>query len=297
MTEPQRIVAEGVVGREFLEPEVRSGFLVTAGQKKVWAVELDLLRELHEVCERHGLTYYLIFGSLLGAMRHGGFIPWDDDMDVCLPRGDYERLLELGGEFRHPYFLQTPTTDPGFFFSHAKLRNSETSALDYPFLHQGFNMGIFIDVLPLDEFDPVDGAGRFDEIARLVEQNSVAMRLSHPSLSERDRARVAAYGGGDPMARYAEIQRLARMDEGKGTGFVSLLAAVTYGLERDVFPTACFLTREPIFFEGLDTFVPSGYEDVLTVTYGAWGRLPPVGDRKTTHPNLSFDADASYLKN
>ena len=72
--------------------EMRDGFLVTADRKKIWQVEMELLAELDGICRRHGLRYFVDYGTLLGAVRHRGFIPWDDDIDVVMMRPDYERL-------------------------------------------------------------------------------------------------------------------------------------------------------------------------------------------------------------
>ena len=76
----------------FLEKEVRCGYSVTEKAKKIWAVELDLLAEFDRVCRKHDINYQIFAGTLLGAVRHEGFSPWDDDVDVCLLRGDYEKL-------------------------------------------------------------------------------------------------------------------------------------------------------------------------------------------------------------
>ncbi len=294
MTECEKIAAKGILPANFFEAETICDFYVDEKMKKVWAIELDLLYEFDKICRRHGLKYFLIFGSLLGAVRHHGFIPWDDDMDVIMPRCDYEKFLRLGDELREPYFLQTCHTDPGFYYAHAKLRNSNTAAIDYPFIYQGFNLGCFIDVLPLDNFDPENGTDTFEEINRLILENSVAMRLTHPNLSERDRERVGRHSGMDPMTVFERIDSLSKKSNEKYTGYVSILAATTYGMKKDVFPAECFSECVPCNYHGIATFIPCGYDAVLSTTYGDYMKLPPVEKRGVWHGNLVFYPDIPY---
>ena len=81
-----------VLPEDFLNEETRDGFLVTQSTKAIWAIELDLLNEFMHVCEENNLSYYAIGGTLLGAIRHRGFIPWDDDIDIAMKREEYEKL-------------------------------------------------------------------------------------------------------------------------------------------------------------------------------------------------------------
>ena len=114
----------------FLDEEERCGYVVSHEMKKVWAVMLDLLAEFDRVCKKNNLNYQASWGTLLGAVRHKGYIPWDDDMDVQMFREDYDKLCTIGpSEFRHPYFFQSKITDPGAGSFFCILRNSETTAL------------------------------------------------------------------------------------------------------------------------------------------------------------------------
>ncbi len=114
----------------FLEEEERNGFLVNQEMKEIWAIELDLFVELNRVCDKYDLKLLGDAGTILGAARHAGFIPWDDDMDFSMSRGDYTKLCEVAErEFRYPYFWQTEETDPGSCRGHGQLRNSETTAI------------------------------------------------------------------------------------------------------------------------------------------------------------------------
>lgn len=113
---------------------------------------VDMLLVLADYCEKNGIRYYLSGGTLLGAIRHKGFIPWDDDIDVTMFRDDYEKLLKVAEtEFKYPYFLQTEYSDPGCLRGHAQLRNSATTGILKT--EEGkfkFNQGLFLDVFVMD---------------------------------------------------------------------------------------------------------------------------------------------------
>ena len=135
-----------------LEAEEICGYKVSAKMKKVWKKELEMLDELSRVCKKHHLKWFLIGGSLIGAVRHNGFIPWDDDVDVALFRDDYNKLLKLAKtEFKDPFFFQTPYTDK-LYRGHAQLRYNGTTAILPEEINRSHHQGIFIDIFPFDEY-------------------------------------------------------------------------------------------------------------------------------------------------
>lgn len=142
----------------FLEEEVRCGYTVSSEIKKLWAVELDLLAEFDRVCKKNSLTYFADGGTLLGAVRHKGFIPWDDDIDVLMPREDYDKLKQIAvNEFRSPYFFQSMSSDIGLMSGGCRLRNSETTVTNLAEWEKSFqNKGIFIDIFSLDHASDSD---------------------------------------------------------------------------------------------------------------------------------------------
>lgn len=111
-------------------------------------VQIELLDELKAFCENNDIRFYLFAGTLLGAIRHKGFIPWDDDIDVCMPRKDYEKFLSLYKE-NDKYFLQTANTDKYYYYNFAKLMKKGTIYSEYVSCRTKCQKGIFIDIFPV----------------------------------------------------------------------------------------------------------------------------------------------------
>ena len=297
MTECERLIADGIFSRTYFEAETRNDFSVDTTRKKVWAIEIDLLLQLDRVCKKYGLQYYLMFGSLLGAIRHRGFIPWDDDLDVCMPRMDYETLLKIApDEFKDPYFFQIPETDPGFFYTFAKIRNSNTTAFLELFQYQRFNMGLMIDVIPMDVCDEHDVEAHFHEIQTKTRENTTYMRMSNPNLSPADIERVKAYPGGDPLKRYYEIHRIATLHEDEANNLTGRITAVltTYSCRKMIL-NAADLNKTILWpFEGFKFPIPAGYDNILKTIYGDYMQFPPIEERGTWHSDYLIDPDKSY---
>lgn len=295
MTDIDRIIQKGVITEDFLKEEIRNDFKVTVERKKVWAVILDLIVEFDRICKKHNIRYFLDGGSLLGAIRHNGFIPWDDDIDVTMPREDYERFITLSGEFKHPYFMQTPYTDPEYFYSFAKIRNSNTTALNRMFCYQEFNHGIWISIFPLDCFPLDKGEDLYLKIRQLTSENSTYMRMKNPFLSETDKKRVENYSGRDPLNTFEEIQKLACQYNNTETDYwgTIILTIVKYSrktLLRKSFDRVLYHS-----FENIQLPIPVGYDNVLKTEYGNYMELPPA-DAREGHDTTIFDADKPYTE-
>lgn len=134
-----------------LNEENRDGYLISAEMKKIWAVEMEIARHILDVCKRHGLKIWAEGGTLLGVVRHHGFIPWDDDIDFMMMRDDYEKLIKLAdSEFKHPFFLQCAQTEKNYFRGHIQVRYDGTAAILPDDINQTFHQGIFVDIFVYD---------------------------------------------------------------------------------------------------------------------------------------------------
>ena len=294
MTEKERIIKEGRIPEKFFEEEVRCDFLVTQDRKKLWAVLLDMLLKIDDVCKKYHLTYFLEAGTLLGAIRHKGMIPWDDDIDIFMPRKDYNKFILLSEEFPHPFFLQTPYTDPEYFYCPARLRNTNTTGVVETFAYQNFNHGIWLSIFPLDNWEIEGGEERYEYIKSLIKENSTYMRLKKPHLSEKDQIRVRNYSGRNPFEVYEEIQEIAQRSNSKPTEFVTAAVSAVISYRRKLWYAEDFSSAIEWDFEGFKFPIPVGYDRFLKIMYGDYMKLPPVEERGHHHDGAIFNADIPY---
>lgn len=293
MTECERILQKGVITEDFLNEETICDFIVTTERKKLFAVLLDMLLEFDRVCKKYELTYFLDGGSMIGAVRHHGFIPWDDDIDVCMPRKDYEKFIKLGNEFKHPYFLQTPYSDPEYFYCPARIRNTNTTALVETFAYQKFNHGIWMSVFPLDNWKK----GTEDEVEKiknLIIENSTYMRMTNPYLDDKNKERVKKYSGKKPLETYEKIQTIAQQFNDQPTGYVSAAVSCVLPYSKKIWKSEDFESAIFVDFEGYKISIPKGYDNVLSIVFGDYMTLPPLEERGLHHSGTIFDADKPY---
>lgn len=138
---------------DFFEDEVRDDFFVSSTMKRYWAGCLDIVKQIELICKRHDIQYYADWGTLLGAIRHKGFIPWDDDMDICVKRPDYERLIKyLEVELPPDYTVYTPFNNPKHPQFFAGVRNGKKFQCNKERINKFYGIPFVatIDIFPLD---------------------------------------------------------------------------------------------------------------------------------------------------
>ncbi len=136
---------------DYFKKEIRNNYEISEKQKHIWAIELDMANKLLTVCRENNLKIFADAGTMLGAVRHKGFIPWDDDMDFAMFREDYDKLCKIALRyFETPYFFQNVYTDKNYIHGHAQIRNSYTTGILPGEESKLFNQGIFIDLFVLE---------------------------------------------------------------------------------------------------------------------------------------------------
>ena len=286
----------------FFKDEVLCGYKVNSKMKKIWAVQLDLLKAFAEVCERHNIKYQVFAGTLLGLVRHQGFIPWDDDIDVALDRENFEKLVEIGPKvFSDPYFFQTALTDRETFLSEARLRNSRTTAYVKGQSTVGSNNGIYIDIFVLDGVVKSPFLRCAQNLLKVLTRKiltSYYRGVVRKGILDRLFANAVM-----PMARkvkYETWYRIYHRVLAMYTAHTNLIGLVTHSnsfMQKYALTKDEFLKYKIMEFEGLKVRAPEGYEEVLTRMYGDYMDYPPVSARGAWHEGaIMFDPEHSYAE-
>jgi lipopolysaccharide cholinephosphotransferase len=178
--------------QEFFLEEVREGFTIDSTMKVFWAAELEVLREVSEVCERHGIQWYAAYGTLLGAIRHEGYVPWDDDLDIWMKREDYNKFMEVAPkELPAGYIVESPLTDRGYKEFHSCVFNSNSISVNEERLRNfhGCPFLVGVDIFPLD-FLPDNEADREGQKAIFYVLGLTAMLLKKEERDEEEEANL-----------------------------------------------------------------------------------------------------------
>ena len=233
-------------------------------------VMLDIVKELDRICRKHDIPYFLYGGTLLGAVRHDGFIPWDDDLDVGLMRKDYQRLMKvLPNELPPHIVLQTNQTDPNYFYFFAKLRDTR-SFLDEGGYDKAFKYrGIFIDIFPFDKLQLPLQRLRLQSLAYTIYR-----------AGKGNKASLMLIRGLTWLNRHISfplLRTISRMTGGKTLTYdFGIPFHIIYD-EQDIFPLS---THE---FEGVQLSVPGNSDHMLKSQFGDYMKLPPDLDNVEHH--------------
>ncbi len=281
----------------FFREEEKCGFYITRKRKEVWAIELDLLHEFDQVCRKHGLKYFIDGGTLLGAIRHGGFIPWDDDIDVVMLRADYNKLLSIAPDaFHHPYFFQHAYTDMFYRRGHAQLRNSKTcGALSDEFLTVKFNQGIFIDIFVWDAVTEDE-----QKLRRQEQELEYYWKLMDRMLENPVPKPIFVKQTNQNIIRFENLLHIcslfdacAARFENEPTEIVSPLAFNRKVEANRSVRREWISETKTAEFEGMTFPIPGDADSLLRCYYGEDYMTPQ--NKAPIHVPVIFDTDRSYL--
>lgn len=263
--------------------------------ERVWATELEILDVIHKVCTEHGLRYSLAYGTLIGAVRHGGFIPWDDDIDLMMPREDYERLLAIWKTVApEGYLLQNVRTAPDFTQSFTKIRKDHTAFVqDDSERGKKYHKGIFVDIFPGDRVPHGKMAKKIQYVACAV---ALLYYRGHSSGTDGVIGKIEALLLRAPKEKYASRREFAEkvLRHWNGDETAQYVFASTIQSSRKFYPADLFENMQTIAFCGSHYRCVADTDAALRVEYGDYMQLPPEEERVWKHHPILIDFEHNY---
>ncbi len=267
--------------------------------KDIQAIQYEILLEFDSYCRKKGIKYFLFAGTLLGAVRHNNFIPWDDDIDICMTRSEYDKFINLSKKgFANGYFVQNKWSDPNFFKHYTKIRKDKTLFIQNGYRFLKIHHGISISVFPLDNFKQT----HWTSVYRFITQNFYRLFIKLDALRAKSyRSEMykthknKVYYCFDTMAFYllklfpkrtsdALMDKLFTIYKSN----YSYLNHLTNGMtkervQRFKFKQEYFKEETYCLFRNNKFPIPIGYHEILTQLYDDYMKLPPENERIPKH--------------
>ncbi len=260
--------------------------------REIQEVSLEILKVVADICEKENLRYYLTYGTLIGAIRHKGFIPWDDDIDIAMPRQDYEKLLE--------YFRNNAEK-----YKHLELFDIRTCP-DYPYMiarvsdnryvidvknEKPYGMGVFIDIYPLDGLGQTKEEAlkyglkgdRWSSLCYQSTRKRYAVEITKGFI--RKVVKFPAFLVAKIVGKKYFVKKLSMLAAQKNYEDCNYVGCIVWlqGGMKDIFKKEWFGDYIRVPYEKYEFRVPVGYDEMLTHIYGDYMELPPEEDRIGHH--------------
>jgi len=271
--------------KDYFEDEVREGFYIPAMIKCCWAEQMDILEKVARICEKYNIKWFADCGTLLGAVRHQGFIPWDDDLDICMFRDDYIKFNEvIQKELPDGYKVLNIRNEEEFEYSITRIVNGSKIIISDKYLqeHHGFPYVAGIDIFPLDFLSPdkefedsrIKKVKRIWGIINTIDKGLFDEKDKEPVISELEELCHATIDRNRPFknALLLLIEEIFSEYPREGASHVALMPFwTTDGSHK--YPIEYFKEEIKLPFENMLINVPSAYENVLNIEYGDWTKI------------------------
>lgn len=255
--------------------------------KKVQETELSILKDVAAFCEEKNINYCITSGTLLGAVRHEGFIPWDDDIDISMPREDYEKFISYADDFLDGYEIVSTKLNNQYPIAIAKVRKYGTTMKEPSMAHLDINHGIWIDVFPLDKVKNIENLGKrsykFNLLTTVI---NYKLGVSVPNkLTTKIFCILLSVLGVSKLDKLRT--KIMTSEEDTDAEFYTSFAS-NLGPQRLLFNKNIYFPLRKIKFEDEEFFAPAESEKWLESAYGDYMTLPPENERVNRHKVLEI---------
>lgn len=280
---------------DYLMEEMRNNFLVDSNRKKLWKIELDIFQEFDRICKKYSLNYFVLGGALIGAIRHKGFIPWDDDLDIGMMREDLELFLKIApNELAGKYYIQNGISESDYYAPIVRLRDSNSTGMCRIDLNKKSNNGIFIEIYPFDHV--IDSKVKYKLqkfevgcIHHILYVNcygngkNVKSRLSRAVCN-----RLVQLLGREYL--FNAMNKIAARYNNVQTEYVDEIVT-GYNCR---YKYVDLIETVEVDFEYTKVMIPKGYDACLKTTYGDYMRLPPIDKRNHHSDTIYYNPNLPY---
>lgn len=266
--------------------------------RRLQLVELEVLLAIDAVCKEYGITYFLAAGTALGAKRHGGFIPWDDDIDIGMLRKDYDRFLEVASAALGDGFtVANPESDDRLAGLFVKVWKNGTKFFTDETLDAGINQGVFVDIFPYDRVAS-DAAVRKAQLRSCLKWQHLSYLYHSKAINVPHKGVVGAAEKGACCIAHVLLKALLNPAKIRGKFLASALraqkddssrdlACMNYNPQQRIFAEEVLVPPKALEFEGYEFPAPADIERYLCTLYGdAWSQLPPEEQRRNHAPKV-----------
>ena len=262
--------------------------------KDIQKNSLDVLLKIHEICEKNNLTYYLAYGTLLGAIRHQGFIPWDDDVDVWMPRKDFDKFRTICNEKKDellPYKLCSRSNTKNYAFYIPRFSNMNFRYVTTGKNVNNFDIGIFVDIYPLDNYPNQEKKDLlFKKIDKINNNYYIYINGRSSTSIFKTFFKMCIhmflkfrYGKNYPNFVDKEIEELIKENTDDSSQCIAMYAWETMTDCKFEFKKEWFQEKILMNFENYKFWVPKEYDEILKYYYGNYMELPPENERVPYH--------------
>lgn len=247
-------------------------------QKKIL---IDLLKYIDKVCEENNIKYSLMFGSLIGAIRHKGIIPWDDDIDIALMPEEYDKLMKALAKKHDYYFLLNPQTNKNYYYPFAKLVDSRTTLVEKS-VKSIDNYGVYIDIFRYHYVSNNKLLRKIHYEILFFTETLFSRAMLNPKNIKRIKSKLIVIAANIIGVNFLKKRHLKLCNNRKKTSYV-LCDWPEYGASKEILKASSFLKYKKVPFENIQAMIVSDYDDVLKTTFGNYMQFPPIEERCPRH--------------